>query len=155
MIRLSPLLLAVFLFAGCSRKPATADAATLEKQFETMISGSTLVGHSTSMNRDGLSGEERYAIDKVSKIGSDTWLFTARMRLEGHEIPIPIPVTVKWAGDTPVIEVTDASIPGMATYTARVVLYGDQYAGTWSGKRGNGQMFGGQLFGKIVHGSQQ
>jgi hypothetical protein len=152
MIRLSPLLLAVFLFAGCTRKPATADAATLERQFETMISGSTLVGHSTSMRRDGLSGEERYAIDKVSKIGSETWLFTARMHLEGHEIPVPIPVTMKWAGDTPVIEVTDASIPGMATYTARVLLYGDQYAGTWSGKR-NGQVFGGQLFGKIVHGS--
>lgn len=150
MKRASVLLLSVFLFSGCSRKPATADAATLEKQFETMISGSTLVGHSTSMSRDGLAGEEHYAIDKVSKIGSETWLFTARMRLEGHEIPIP--VTMKWAGDTPVIEVTDASILGMATYTARVLLYGHQYAGTWSGKRGNGQVFGGQLFGKIVHG---
>ena len=37
-------------------------------------------------------------------------------------------------------------IPGVGTYTARVVLYRDQYAGTWSGKN-----YGGQLFGKIIH----
>ncbi|MGD1097651.1 MAG: hypothetical protein ABSB35_37400 [Bryobacteraceae bacterium] len=154
MIRPSLALLTVFLLAGCSRKPATADAATLEKQFEAMMSRATLVGHSTSMNRDGVSGEERYAIEKVSKMSADTWLFTARMRLGSHEVPLPIPVTMKWAGDTPVIELTDMSIPGMASYTARVVLYGDQYAGTWSGKRGDGRVFGGQLFGKIVHGKE-
>jgi hypothetical protein len=48
--------------------------------------------------------------------------------------------------DTPVITLTDISILGFGTYTARVVLYRDQYAGTWSGKN-----YGGQLFGKIVH----
>lgn len=87
--------LAVLLLAGCSRKPVTADAANLEKQFEEMIAGSTLVGKSTLLNRDGLSGEERYAIDKVSKISGDTWLFTARMRLGTHELPLPVPVTMK------------------------------------------------------------
>jgi len=56
-------------------------------------------------------------------------------------------VTIKWAGDTPVIEITDLSLPGMGTYTARVVLYRGQYAGTWSGRGGAG----GQLFGKILH----
>jgi hypothetical protein len=146
--------LAVLLLAGCSRKPATADAANLEKQFEQMITGSTLVGKSTLLNMDYVSGEERYAIDKVSKISSDTWIFRARMRFGTHELPLPVPVTMKWAGDTPVIEVTDLSVPTVGTYTARVVLYGDQYAGTWSGKHGDGKTFGGQMFGQIVHGGK-
>jgi hypothetical protein len=34
--------------------------------------------------------------------------------------------TIKWAGDTPVITLTDLSIPGMGTYTARAILYNDQ-----------------------------
>lgn len=138
--------LMILTLAGCARKGA-GDAASLEKQFQEMMSGATLVGHSTSLRRESLSGEERYAIDKVSKIGGDTWLFQARMKLGTHEVPLPIPVTIKWAGDTPVITLTDMSIPGFGTYTARVVLYRDQYAGTWSGKTG----VGGQMFGKIVH----
>jgi hypothetical protein len=136
------LTLLFLLVAGCSRK----GAPDLEKQFEQMMNGAALVGRSTLDEKEGLSGEERYSIDRVSKIGGDVWMFQARMKLEGHEIPLPIPVTIKWAGDTPVIEVTDMGIPGMGTYTARVVLYRDRYAGTWSGKN-----HGGQLFGAIVH----
>lgn len=140
------LALSVLLIAGCSRKPAANPPAELEKQFEQMMTGAVLVGHSTLDGREGLSGEERYSIDRVSKLTGEVWMFEARMKLEGHEIPVPIPVTIKWAGDTPVIEVTDTGIPGMGTYTARVVLYRDRYAGTWSGKN-----HGGQLFGAIVH----
>jgi hypothetical protein len=138
------LALFVVLLAGCAKKPAAA--ADAEKQFEQMMTGAVLVGRSTLDGRDGLSGEERYSIDHVSKLAGDVWMFQSRMKLDGHEIPLPIPVTIKWAGDTPVIEVTDMSIPRMGSYTARVVLYRDRYAGTWSGKN-----HGGQLFGAIVH----
>lgn len=136
------LALFILLLAGCAKKVAPNP----ESQFEQMMSGAVLVGHSTLDGRDGLSGEERYSIERVSRIGGDVWMFQSRMKLDGHEIPLPIPVTIKWAGDTPVIEVTDLSIPGMGSYTARVVLYRDRYAGTWSGKN-----HGGQLFGAIVH----
>jgi hypothetical protein len=136
------LALVLIFLAGCSRKAAPNP----ESQFEQMMTGAVLVGHSTLDGRQGLSGEERYSIDRVHKLAGDVWMFQSRMKLEGHEIPLPIPVNIKWAGDTPVIEVTDMSIPGMGTYTARVVLYRDRYAGTWSGKD-----HGGQLFGAIVH----
>jgi hypothetical protein len=138
------LTLVLLLLAACTKKPT--NPADPEKQFEQMMTGAVLVGHSTLDGRDGLSGEERYSIDSVHKLAGDVWMFQSRMKLEGHEIPLPIPVTIKWAGDTPVIEVTDMSIPRMGTYTARVVLYRDRYAGTWSGKD-----HGGQLFGAIVH----
>jgi hypothetical protein len=110
-----------------------------------MMSGATLVGHSTRTNKEGIFGEERYVIDKVSKVAGDTWLLQARIHYGSHDIPVPIPVAIKWAGDTPVITLTDLTIPGLGTYTARVLLYRDQYAGTWSARD-----HGGQLFGKIV-----
>jgi hypothetical protein len=136
----------VLLFGGCSKKSSTNAQEELAKQFQQMMTGATLVGHSTLTNREGISDEERYSIDRVSKIGRETWLFQTRLKLGSREVPLPIPVVIKWAGDTPVITLTDMSIPGFGTYTARVVLYRDQYAGTWSGKN-----YGGQLFGKIVH----
>ena len=133
-------------FVACSRKPVTDPRVDLERQFEQMMTGAVLVGHSSLDHREGLSGEERYSIDRVAKISGDVWMFQARMKLSDHEIPVPIPVTIKWAGDTPVITLTDVSIPGMGSYTARVVLYRNRYAGTWSGKD-----HGGELFGSIVH----
>ena len=138
-------LLVVLAAAGCSRRAAAG--ADLEKQFQQMMTGATLVGHSTSLNREGLSAEERYSIESVSRLAGDTWLLHARMQFGSHQVAVPVPVTIKWAGDTPVITLTDLGIPGMGTYTARVLLYRDQYAGTWSAKD-----HGGQIFGKIVRG---
>jgi len=133
------------LVGGCAKKAPPAQAE-IEKQFEQMMSGVTLTGHSTRLNRDGIApGEEKYVIEKVSKLSGETWLLHARIQYGSHNVPVPVPVTIKWAGDTPVITLTDLAIPGFGSYTARVLLYRDQYAGTWSGQKG-----GGQLFGKIV-----
>jgi hypothetical protein len=129
------------ILSGCSRQ-APPNEAERDKKFQDMMSGVTLVGRSTRWNRDTVSGEEKYVIDRVSKLTGRTWLFQARMQWGGRDIPAPVPVFIEWAGDTPVITVTDLPIPGMGSYTARVLLYGDQYAGTWSGKKGGGQMFG-------------
>jgi hypothetical protein len=143
--RILTLMLSLVLAAGCARKPPADRTADLEKRFQEMMSGVTLVGHSTRLNREGLFGEERYVIDKVSKLAGDTWLFHARIQYGSHDVPVPVPVAIKWAGDTPVITLTDLTIPGLGTFTARVLLYRDQYAGTWSAKD-----HGGQMFGKIV-----
>ncbi len=133
--------LILMLAAGCAKKE-TGSAADLEKNFQDSLSGVTLVGYSTRLNKPGISGEERYVIEKVSKMTGDMWLFQARLRFGSHDLPLPLPISVKWAGDTPVITLTDLSIPGLGTYTARVLIYRDQYAGTWSGKNEGGQMFG-------------
>jgi hypothetical protein len=140
--------IAASLLSGCGRNSGANTEADRNRNFAQSMSNVTLVGYSTRLNREGLSKEERYQIDSVTHIAGDTWLFKSRLKYDGHDIPAPIPLTVKWAGDTPVITLTDMSIPGVGTYTARVVLYRDQYAGTWSGKS-----VGGQLFGKIVHAS--
>jgi hypothetical protein len=113
----------------------------LEKQFEQQMSGATLVGRfSVDGREDQHPKEDRYVITKVTKIGNDLWIFSAR--IGNGKLPIPIPVPVKWAGDTPVISVTKLSIPRGGTYTARVVIYGGRYAGTWDAGDHGGQMWG-------------
>src|SRR5713226_8721404 len=131
--------LLLLLTAACAKKDA-GSSADLEKHFQDTMTGVTLVGNSTRFNKPGVSGEERYVIEKVSKMTGDLWLFQARIRYGSHDLPLPIPISVKWAGDTPVITLTDVSIPGLGTYTARVLIYRDQYAGTWSGKTAGGQL---------------
>ena len=142
---LGTILITMLLFTGCARKPSTDVQARLEEAFQQAMSGVTLVGHSMGPKSEGVAGEERYVIEKVSKLGGDTWLMHARIQYGTHDIPVPLPVTIKWAGDTPMISLTDLTIPGLGTFTARVLFYRDQYAGTWSSKD-----HGGQVFGKIV-----
>ena len=129
---------------GCPKTTLTEQQR--EQTFKEMMDGVTLVGRSSRLRDDKIIGEEKYAIEGVSKLTGNTWLMRARMQYNGRDIPIPIPVTIEWAGDTPVITLTDLSIPGMGSYTARVVLYRGQYAGTWSAQTGGG----GQIFGKLV-----
>jgi hypothetical protein len=151
LARLPSCLLSLLLvLGGCSGKPVTVSERERDQEFQQMMSGVVLVGYSTRFNRDGLSGEERYTIDKVSNVAGDTWLFQTRLKYGSREIPVPIPLTIRWAGDTPVITLTDLAIPGVGTYTARVLLHRGQYAGTWSGKND-----GGQLFGKIIRQGQE
>ncbi len=145
IVAVLPLLVAGL--AGCGKKAATPQDI-LDRNFSQMMQGATLVGRSTRLTSDKIFGEEKYVIESASRLTGDTWLLHARLQYGGHDIPVPVPVTIKWAGDTPVITLTDLSIPKMGSFTARVVLYGDQYAGVWSGK---GEGHGGQIFGKIVH----
>jgi hypothetical protein len=144
------ILVAALVVFGINRTEAPQSEIERNRVFAESMSGVTLVGNSTRLSREGVSGPERYHIDGINHVSGDTWLFRTRLNYHGTEIPVPIPLTVKWAGDTPVITLTDLAIPGVGTYTARVMLYRDQYAGTWSAKKG-----GGQIFGKIVRQAAQ
>jgi len=129
----------VFAFA---RQRTSATVEELDAQFEQMMTGTTLVGRSTTVGRDTLSSEERYIIEGVTRVAGDTWLVRSRFQYASRDIPIVIPVQIKWAGDTPVLGLTDLTIPGMGTFSARVVFYRDQYAGTWGASDHGGQLFG-------------
>ena len=151
---LAPWLL-ISSFALGQQQPATGKAAKplpsreeLEKQFAESLSGATLVGQFTvtGQKNDQPLKEERYTLGKVSKLkNGDFWSFQARIQYGDHDVNVPLALEVKWAGDTPMITLTDVGIPGLGTYTARVLFYRDHYAGTWSGST-----HGGHLFGKVV-----
>ncbi len=118
-----------------------------EQRFQEMLSDVTLVGHFT-ITGEGDSGtlrEEKYTITKVTKLSNDYWLFFARIQYGGRDVTVPLKLEVKWADDTPIITLTDLEMPNLGTYTARVIIYRGQYAGTWSGGK-----YGGHLFGTIT-----
>jgi hypothetical protein len=144
-----PIALAAVALAGCSRTNPASERARLEKEFEEMMSGATLSGRFSSFKSETIR-EEKYTVGKVSRLAGDTWLINARIQYGGNDYTVPVPVKVFWAGDTPVISLTDVSLPGSGTYTARVLCYRGYYAGTWANNKGSG----GQMFGKIEKGAK-
>jgi hypothetical protein len=125
---------------------ATKSQAELEKQFQETLTGATLTGHFTDQSKPAgaLPKEEKYTIESVSKLKDDYWLFTSRIQYGQHDVTLPLPLRVVWAGDTPVITLDKVPVPGFGTFTCRVMIYDDKYAGTWDGAD-----HGGLLFGKI------
>lgn len=116
----------------------------LEKQFAETMTGATFVGNFTlgEVKSDTKLSEERYTITKASKLKDDYWLIQTRIQYGEHDVNLPLPLRVLWAGDTPVITLDDVPVPGLGTFTARVLVFKNQYAGTWSGKDHGGQLFG-------------
>jgi hypothetical protein len=145
MIPMRSLFLLTLVAASGLRAQSVALTA-LEKEFQDSLAGVVLEGQSTRDGSPGVS-EDKYAIDKVVKTGDDQWTFYARIegtRVEakGQAMTVPLALHVKWAGDTAVITLTDQALPGMGSYTARVLVYRGQYAGTWNGRNGGGKVFG-------------
>lgn len=112
-------------------------------ELEKSLSGAALVGHFTIAGRnDDKPGEERYELGDVKHVGGNKWLISARISYGDHDVTIPLTLPIRWAGNTPVITVDDMGFPGLGTYTARVMIYDDHYAGYWSGGDHGGHLFG-------------
>jgi hypothetical protein len=113
-----------------------------ERAFAERMRGVTLVGRFTIAGRaDRATSPDRYDISSVEKIGEGQWRFNARLP-NYKTATLPIVVSMAWAGDTPMVTLTDATIPTLGTFTARVFFYGDRYAGTWQHGAVGGHMFG-------------
>lgn len=113
-----------------------------EQAFAERMRNVDLVGTFTVAGREGRS-PDRYAIASVEKIGDDLWRFNASMDccgLDGSAIPIAVPM--RFVGDTPVIMMTDTELPGIGTFSVRLLFYGDRYAGTWQHGEVGGIMSG-------------
>ena len=123
-----------------SHGPSKEDIAGLEK----LLTNSVLVGHFTIEGKDGPPKKERYELGTVKKLAGDLWLIQARIKYGDHNVPVPLSLPIRWAGDTPVITVDKVTIPGLGTFNSRVAISDGKYAGTWQ----HGEV-GGHLFGKI------
>ncbi|HEY2341998.1 MAG TPA: hypothetical protein VGH90_03160 [Chthoniobacteraceae bacterium] len=121
-------------------EPSTPGAEELEARFKAAMTGVTMTGRWCPV-KDGALGAEKddkYSIVSVEKVSGSSWIINARMRHGDQEAVIPIPVQVKWAGDTAVIIVDHMKLPGGNAYegnaySARVLIHDGTYAGTWSG----------------------
>lgn len=119
-------------------------AEELEAKFTAALTKATMTGRWCLLKDGKLSPDkdEKYTISSVKKTGDGEWTISARIEYAGLSIDAPVPVQVKWAGDTPVIIVNNLGLPGTAKYSARVMIYGDTYAGTWSGGDHGGLLHG-------------
>ncbi|MBA3314056.1 MAG: hypothetical protein H0T47_12325 [Planctomycetaceae bacterium] len=142
--------LLVVLVSGAAPPPENNGGATgvemndLEQAFSEKMSNIVLTGRFTTDGRDGKTEPEKYHIVSATKTGKDQWLILAKISYgTKSQVPaIPIPVKVLWAGDTPMLSLTDLTIPGFGTFTSRVMFYGDRYAGTWQHDEVGGHLFG-------------
>ena len=131
--------------AGRTGLGAAVDPASLndlERQFTERMRGVSLVGSYNVAGRDRPSRPDRYDIASVEKVGDELWRFNANMQCCGVSGDIPVVVPMRWVGDTPVIMMTDTSLPGLGTFTVRLFFYGDRYAGTWQHGKSGGLMSG-------------
>src|SRR5262245_17537096 len=136
---------AVGWLAGRSGIGSVVDPASLndvERQFVERMKGVNLVGSYTVAGGDRGSRPDGYGIKSVEKVGNDLWRFNAEMHCCGVDGSVPVVVPLRFVGDTPMIMMTDTTLPGIGTFTVRLFFYGDRYSGTWQhGDRG-GQMSG-------------
>ena len=127
--------------------------AELEKTFKEMLTNVVLRGTWQMTTAEGLKGKapltkpspERYTIKSISKGLDDNWVITARVQYANRDATLPISVRVVWAGDTPIITLDKLTMPGLGTYSARVMIYNGFYAGAWFGSN-----YGGVLSGQII-----
>ncbi len=115
-----------------------------ERQFVGRMRDVSLVGSFTIDGReDRTPRSDSYDIFSVEKVGTDLWRFNAKMECCGiNGAAIPVVVPLRWSGDTPMIMMTDTSLPGLGTFTVRVLFYEDRYAGTWRHGTTGGHMWG-------------
>jgi hypothetical protein len=125
---------------------ATIDQAALDKKFAESLSGVVFAGNYsvTSGGKETPAAMEKYTIARVSKVKekTDLWLFETRIQYGKTDLPVPLILQVKWAGDTPVITLTELTIPALGTFTSRVMIYGERYAGTWQHGKTGGHLWG-------------
>ena len=134
-----------------SDEPKAVDAAAaqstpdeLVKKFTDEMNGVKLIGRFTISGKDeGPPAKEEYTIRKVEKLpDGDKWLIHARIKYGNHDVVLPLPLDVKWAGKTAVITLDDMVIPGLGTFSSRVVIDSGKYAGTWRHDKVGGHLYG-------------
>lgn len=147
------LVLAILLFVGgwltgrlgIGSVVAPESLTELERQFTERMNNVVLVGTFTVDGREARDpSPDRYEIARVQKVGDNLWRFDAKMDCcgAGGRGVIPIVVPMQFAGDTPMIMMTDTSLPAIGTFTVRLLFYTDRYAGTWQHGAVGGHMSG-------------
>jgi hypothetical protein len=90
--------------------PASLNVA--ERQFVERMRDVSPIGSFTTAGRETRTpAPDRYDIFSVEKVGADPRRFNAKMGCGGvNGATLPIVVSLRWIGDTPVIMMTDTSL---------------------------------------------
>ncbi len=132
----------LLLFTALTFQDVEMNAA--EKQFQQDMTNVTLTGYFTTGDAPE-THPDKYVIEKIEKVKDDTWKIVARIVYGNKDYSATVMMPVKWAGDAPVLSMSQYLIPGQGVFSARILIYNGMYAGTWGS-----QAHGGKMFGKIV-----
>lgn len=138
---------------GQAEEPTEAEIAARDEAFSKSMAKCVLVGSFTIDGQEsgGAPKTERYEIESVTKASDNLWIFMTRVKYGKLDTKLPITVPVEWAGDTPMVSLTNANLPGLGEgFSARVLFHESRYAGTWQ----HGPI-GGHMFGKIERGTSE
>lgn len=115
-----------------------------DERFAAFMTGSKLVGRYTVLGKsNGEMPEEEYTISKCEKLPeANMFRFTARIRYGDTDTELPMDLPVEWAGTTPIITLENLWIPGLGTFSSRVLIHRNRYAGTWTHGDVGGHLFG-------------
>jgi hypothetical protein len=123
--------------AGEAAGPDAEKAAltALESTLVATLQEATLIGrwHPVANGEVGAERSDRYSIAGAEKVADDRWIIRARLSPAMPDLVIPVPLRIEWAGDSAVLIVDNFGLPDANPYSARVLIHGDAYAGTWSG----------------------
>jgi hypothetical protein len=141
---LVPCLLLAGAFTTLAADEPTPEKQELYKKLETLLTNAKLTGHFTVAGKDPKDlPKEEYTILSAEKTEQgEIWLLKARIKYGGKDVTVPMPIEILWAGKTPVMTLDNLMIPGLGTFSARVVLHDDKYAGTWQHDKVGGHLFG-------------
>ena len=133
IIRFSVFLLVLTVAAGV---PSLAQSNTdVEANFIAMLKNATLKGTWAPVQQGHLGAakaDEAYRIARVGKKEGDKWVLVSLVNYQGKEMEYPIPVVVKFAGDTAVLILDNVRAgQGAANWSARVMFHENVYAGRW------------------------
>jgi hypothetical protein len=126
-------------------EPAQASPTpAMIKKLTDELTNAKLIGTFTITGREDQAPKaEEYTISSALKLpDGDVWMIKARIKYGDKDVTVPMPLEIKWAGDTPVITLTNLEIPGLGTFSSRVVIYEGRYAGTWQHGKVGGHLFG-------------
>jgi hypothetical protein len=122
----------------------TAEKQQLNKKLEEMLTNTKWTGHFTVAGKElkELPKEEYTILSAIKAEEGEGWLLNARVKYGDKDAVFPVPVQILWAGKTPVITLEKITIPGLGTFSSRVVLDDGKYAGTWQHDKVGGHLFG-------------
>ena len=141
MWKLLPLLLLVCLGAAGS---AESSKGAQEEKLRAMVSNCLLDTRWCTTKNGKMSEEyqDTYSIQSATRKGKEQWTINVLVEVLGRNVAVPIPVRLSWAGETPVVTLEKVSVPGLGSYSARVLLYENTYAGVWSANGRAGMLHG-------------
>lgn len=130
--------------SGSAEDAAPPDKQSLYKQLEATLNGATFSGSFTVLGKDREDlAKEEYTILSATKVEmGEMWLIKAHIQYGKKDLVVPMPLEILWAGKTPVITLDKLTLPGLGTFSARVVLHDGKYAGTWQHDAVGGHLFG-------------